>query len=513
MANYKIGTRGSLLAVTQSTLMKHELERRSGDTFELVLIKTQGDEVTNVPLWQLEGKDFFTKELDEALLKGEVDLVIHSYKDLGSVRPEGITLGAVTERKFAHDILLIPEENIKKLEHWEGDFVVGTSSPRRTTNLTRSLSDFLPHITSVKCETLRGNVNTRIKKLKDGNYHAITLALAGLERLAQTHKSAEELSSLLQKMNYFVLPQSTFPSAASQGALGIELRSDRDDGGRLAKIIAELAHGETAEEVRREREAFKNYGGGCHLAVGIHVRKLGEKFLHVHAGEVDGKRIEKKWLEGATTPTIAKKKLFVGLPKGSREGLVYDEYLEKVPSARTLELAGKHVFVTSRYCLPTLKSLEGKKPSTIWAAGTRTAGILAKEGFWVNGTSDSLGTQDLLELKNSLALRMMTPDLMEDWVTLTHDNGKNDLGITIGCYDRTPRDVSPSYEEELKSVGACFWTSFPEYEHFTKRFPFLKDASHFCGLGKTWNEFQKAGVTASPVASMEDFYALERNKS
>src|SRR5687768_11764992 len=184
MATYKIGTRGSLLAVTQSTLMKNELERISGETFELVLIKTQGDEVTNKPLWQLEGKDFFTKELDEALLAGEVDLVIHSYKDLGSERPDGIKLAAVTERRFAHDILIIPQKNVDALKNWNGEFVVGTSSPRRIANITHSLSDYLPGKPKLRCETLRGNVNTRIRKLKDGDYHAITLALAGIERLA-----------------------------------------------------------------------------------------------------------------------------------------------------------------------------------------------------------------------------------------------------------------------------------------------------------------------------------------
>lgn len=513
MATYKIGTRGSLLAVTQSTLMKHELERISGETFELVLIKTQGDEVTNKPLWQLEGKDFFTKELDEALLKGEVDLVIHSYKDLGTVRPEGIRLAAVTERKFAHDILLISEETIAKLPTWEGEFVVGTSSPRRIANLTKNLRTYIPHLkkleTVVRCETLRGNVNTRISKLREGQYHAITLALAGLERLAQTHKSAEEMKALLKKMNYLVLPQSTFPSAASQGALALETREDRTDGGKLLKIISQLSHEKTVEEVSRERKAFKDFGGGCHLAVGIHVKKVGEHFLHVHAGEVDGKRIEKKWLEGVTLPAIqAGKKLFVGLPPGHRENIVYDSFLEKTPEKRTLELQGKQIFVTSRYCLPSLQSSLVGKPASLWAAGSKTAAILAENGYWINGTSDSLGTQDLLELKASQAIRMMNTNLKDDWITLSHDDGKNDLGAVIGCYKRKAKAVDPAYEKLLKDVGACFWTSFPQYEIFMKAFPFLKEVPHFCGLGKTWQEFQKAGIKVSVIPSMDEFYNL-----
>lgn len=492
--------------------MKNELERISGETFELVLIKTQGDEVTNKPLWQLDGKDFFTKELDEALLKGEVDLVIHSYKDLGSQRPEGIKLAAVSERKFAHDILLVMEETISKLPTWEGDFVVGTSSPRRITNLTHKLSGFIPHLKAkdcpIRCETLRGNVNTRIKKLRDGEYHAITLALAGLERLSQTHKSAEELAGLLKKMNYLILPQSTFPSAASQGALAIETRDNREDGDKLLKIISQLSHEKTVEEVSRERLAFKEYGGGCHLAVGIHVKKVEDYYLHVHAGEVDGKRIEKKWLEGVTIPSPSKKKLFVGLPKGTRPGIVYDEFLEKVPEKRMLELEKKHVFVTSRYCLPSLQSSIKGRPASLWAAGTKTASILTEAGFWINGTSDSLGTQDLHELQNSQALRMMNADLRDDWLTLSHDNGKNDLGAVIGCYKRTPKKIDPAYENELREVGACFWSSYPEYQHFIKSFSFLNEALHFCGLGKTWNEFRKAGVKITPLPSMEEFYLL-----
>ena len=507
MTTYKIGTRGSLLAVTQSTLMKNQLEAMSGEKFELVLIKTQGDEITNKPLWQLEGKDFFTKELDEALLKGDVDFVIHSYKDLGSERPKGIKLAAVTERRFAHDILLIPQSNIEKLKNWSGDFIVGTSSPRRIANLTHALPNYLPYINSIKCETLRGNVNSRIRKLKDGQYHAITLALAGLERLAHGEKSKAELTELLTGMNYLILPQSVFPSAASQGALGIEMREDRDDNGKLAKILGGLAHERTIEEVQRERKAFKDYGGGCHLAVGIHVKKIGEDFLHVHSGEVDSVRIEKKWMEGILPPKKAHgKKLFVGLPKGDRAEVVYDEYLKKVPVEETHDFTHKHVFVTSRYCLPTLK--KSSKPRGLWAAGSKTAGRLIADGFWINGTSDSLGTVDLMELKASKALQIITPEIASNWATLTHKEGSTDLGDVIGCYTREAQKISTAYHDSLHEVGACFWTSYAQFQNFIAEFPILANAIHCCGIGKTWQEFNKAGIKVNPMARMEDFYQL-----
>lgn len=513
MKTYKIGTRGSLLAVTQSTLMKNRLEEISGEKFELVLIKTQGDEITNVPLWQLDGKDFFTKELDTALLKGEVDCVIHSYKDLGSERPIGIQLAAITERRFAHDILLIKKDVIAKLKNWQGDFIVGTSSPRRIANLTHSLKDFIPYALEnklhVRCETLRGNVNTRIKKLRDDNYHAITLALAGIERLAHTEKSAAELRELLDGLDYFILPQSIFPTAASQGALGIEIKANRDDQGKLLSYIEKLAHAETAEEVKKERIAFKEYGGGCHLAVGIHVKRVKDYFLHIHAGEVDGKRIEKKWLEGYITPQIDNsKKLFIGLPLGERSEIVYDEFLLKRGTNLKLDLKNKHVFVTSKYAKPTLINSQENKQEGLWAAGTKTAKRLAQKGFWVNGTSDSMGIFDLKMFKTSLALEILHPHLQESWVTLSHYNGESELGKVYAAYERFESTPTPSYIEELKEVGACYWTSFLEYEAFMRKFPFLKEAKHFCGLGKTWEEFENANVEVLPLASMSDFYSL-----
>jgi hydroxymethylbilane synthase len=187
---YRIGTRGSLLALTQCNQVKNQLEKLTGDKFELEIIKTQGDMITNAPLWQLDGKDFFTKELDEALLSGAVDLVVHSYKDLGSVRPDEILLAAITKRSYAHDILLIKKDTISEIKN-KAELFVGTSSPRRMVNLKNHLKNYLPNATNLTVTTkvLRGNVNTRIQKLKDNEYDAIVLALPGIERLALTESS------------------------------------------------------------------------------------------------------------------------------------------------------------------------------------------------------------------------------------------------------------------------------------------------------------------------------------
>ena len=196
---YIMGTRGSLLALTQAGQTKKKLEELTGDHFDLKVIKTKGDANTKVPLWQLEGQNFFTKELDEALKNKEVDLVVHSHKDLGSLRPEELTLPAVTERKYAHDILLVKKETVTQWESLQF-FKVGTSSPRRMTNINSFLKEFLPLKNTtfkISSEPLRGNVNTRLEKLQNGEFQGIVLALAGLERLALGDQSRPKLQELL----------------------------------------------------------------------------------------------------------------------------------------------------------------------------------------------------------------------------------------------------------------------------------------------------------------------------
>lgn len=502
---YKIGTRGSLLAVTQATLIKNQLEAVSGRVFELVLIKTQGDQIVDRPLWQLEGKDFFTKELDEALLNGAVDLVIHSYKDLGSERPDGIQLSAITERSYAHDILLVPQKNVDALKTWQGEFKVGTSSPRRITNLTSQLAPYLTAAKlEVKCETLRGNVNTRIQKLRDGQYHAITLALAGLDRLSQGDRSQAELRGLLQDMNFVVLPLSAFPSAAAQGALAIECATHRTDGGALESIISQLHHPLTAQEVSRERKAFKGYGGGCHLAVGIHVRAMDGQFLHYHRGEKDGEQILLKEREGVSPPAQQPAAVFLG--QGSAPGVIVDTHYRKRSTGAIAPTQGKHVFVTTAHTLPSLQM-----PSqTLWSAGTETHKKMVQQGHWVNGSADSLGVREIQKLVESRALQMMMGEA--PWLVLSHAKTQSPLGEVFAGYQQEMQAPSAAEIEQLKKVTHAWWASFPQYEAYTALVPEMKKAQIYCGLGKTHQEFSARDLLATALTDHHEFLKLMGKK-
>jgi hydroxymethylbilane synthase len=498
-SHYKIGTRGSLLALTQCNQVKAELERLTGDTFELVVIKTQGDIITNAPLWQLDGKDFFTKELDEALISGKVDLVVHSYKDLGSIRPDELTLAAITKRTYANDILLIKNETIRDLKN-KNEFVLGTSSPRRMVNLEHNLAPFLPlgsHL-KVVSKVLRGNVNTRIEKLQYGEYDAIVLALPGIERLALTESSRATLAELLFGMNFMILPESIFPSSAAQGALAMECVKHRTDNGLLISKLKMMEDADTVEEVSRERRAFNEYGGGCHLAVGINVKKSDQFFIHNHRGiltnESEVSTVKISFLEGRDLPQFfVKPRYFSGLP--------HDDLLV-LKSPLQVDLKNcDHLYITSKHCLDAVTT----QPKSLWAAGTKSMKDLAAKGFWVNGSADSLGDSELIKLRSGAAIALMV-DTKAELTVLTNDQGISPIGSVASCYTRTiVENTDDAFNEKINTTDVFYWTSFFQYQAYIAKFPQIIKRIHVCGLGKTYKHFKEKNINVLPMSTMEEF--------
>ena len=523
---YKIGTRGSLLAVTQCQQIKKELEEKTGLKFELELIKTQGDLDTSVPLWQMEGKDFFTKELDDALLKKKVDLVVHSYKDLGSLRPEGIYLAAITRRSFANDILLIRKDVQKQMSRNEfnQDFIVGTSSPRRIVNSTQYLGRILPteNILNITTKMLRGNVNTRIEKLKNGDYHAIILAMAGLERLAQDKEAREKLSELLNDLNFTILPQKIFPSAASQGALGIECRKEDK---KLQSLLALVNDSDTIDEVEREREHFQRFGGGCHLAVGINVRKFAGLYIHSLRGEVDHKEVKVLKTEGIEEKfknAIAKQKgtlAFFGMPETSKDEAFKDFIFDKLIIKKAI--SGEHelihsqrkIFVTTSYAQQRLP--QESRMFSLWAAGSMTWQKLARKGHWFHGCSEGLGHEEIHRLSSSseiikLLLKINFENVSENkYTVLTHNEANSKLGPVVYSYEREIlEDIDNEYKTQVEECFAFYWTSRKQAEIFLEKFPHIKDKAHFCGLGKTYYGLKEMELNPIALSSPSEYKNL-----
>ncbi len=272
----RIGTRASLLAVTQSTWVKNQIENAHPQTqVELVKISTTGDRILDVPLAKVGGKGLFVKEIEDALLAGEVDLAVHSMKDVPAELPEGLHIGIIPVRETPRDAFLSVQH--ASLEALPQGATIGTSSLRRKSQLAALRPD-------LKIIDLRGNIDTRLRKLDEGLYDAIILAGAGLNRLGLQHR----ITALLE-------PEQML-SAIGQGSLGIELRTDDAE---LLAGLQFLHHPETAVTVAAERAFLLRLEGGCQVPIGAYATLSGTT-VHLTGlvASVDGRQRIKDMVSG-----------------------------------------------------------------------------------------------------------------------------------------------------------------------------------------------------------------------
>lgn len=294
MALIKIGTRGSDLALWQANFVKSEL-KKLGCEVEINIIKTQGDKIQHLSFDKLEGKGFFTKEIEDALLNESVDLAVHSHKDLETNQPEGLEIVAVSNRENPSDILLIQKDSYdasKPLALKEGA-IVGTSSARRKALLNAFRTD-------LQIKDLRGNVPTRIDKLRQGNYDAIVLANAGVSRL--------EID--LSEFQVEVLKPQEFVPAPAQGVLGLQIRANDEE---TRKYVSQMNNPQVKSIINIERGVLNKLNGGCQLPLGVYAEKIDGKFeVWTALGQEDGtlKRLQSTFdsEEGAADSIIAELK-------------------------------------------------------------------------------------------------------------------------------------------------------------------------------------------------------------
>jgi len=251
MKKITIGSRGSDLALWQANHVKRQLEHL-GHEVEIKVIITQGDAIQNLSFDKLEGKGFFTKEIETALLDKSIDLAVHSHKDLETNPPAGLIIAAVSEREDPSELLLIRNESVDKDQKWnlKSEAIIGTSSARRKSQINLYRSD-------LQINDLRGNVPTRIQKLRDELYDAILLAKAGVDRLQLD----------LSEFHVEVLNPTEFVPAPAQGVLGLQIREDDQE---MKEIMANLNHVDIAQKIGIERKILNLMEGGCQLPLGVY---------------------------------------------------------------------------------------------------------------------------------------------------------------------------------------------------------------------------------------------------
>ncbi len=252
-----LGTRGSDLALWQANFVKSQLQA-IGISCRLHIIKTQGDNIQHLSLDKLEGKGFFTKEIEEALLNRQIDLAVHSHKDLETEQPQGLIIAAVSSRADASEYLLIRKESVDKEELFslKKNSIVGTSSARRKAQMLHYRPD-------VDLADIRGNVPTRIQKLREQKYDAILLAKAGVDRLQLD----------ISDLDAQILSVYDFVPAPAQGVLAMQCRSEDQD---LIRQLSKLNDEHVQQLVRIERTVLNRLHGGCHMPLGVFAEKSGD---------------------------------------------------------------------------------------------------------------------------------------------------------------------------------------------------------------------------------------------
>ncbi|WP_423149121.1 hydroxymethylbilane synthase [Rubrolithibacter danxiaensis] len=284
-----IGTRGSELALWQARFVKDKLAGIGIDA-ELKIIKTQGDSILNLRLDKLEGKGFFTKELEEELLYGKIDLAVHSHKDLPTQNPPGLIIAAVSDREDPAELLLILKDcvDIKQKLSVKFGGIVGTSSNRRKAQLLAIRPD-------LEVDDLRGNVPTRIQKLRNEDFDAIMIAKAGVERLG------------IDLSEFYVeeLEPNDFIPAPAQGVLAIQIRENDKE---LFEALQQIHNPGVAEQISVERKVLNIFEGGCHMPLGCFCRKDEDKFQVWTSKADDGESFpDRHFIESDTLDGLAEK--------------------------------------------------------------------------------------------------------------------------------------------------------------------------------------------------------------
>ena len=267
----KIGTRGSKLALWQANWVKSELKKKFPSTpVQLSIIKTRGDKILDVPLAKVGGKGLFVKEIEAALLDRRIEIAVHSMKDMPSDIPQELCIGAIPERENPVDVFI--SRTGARFSELTAGSVIGTSSLRRGAQLRHARPD-------IAIRPIRGNLDTRLKKLESENFDALVLAAAGVKRL-----------SLEDKITEFLSPEIMLP-AIGQGALCIEIRSDDEI---VGPMVASLDHAPTRAAVTGERAFLNRLEGGCQVPIAGHGRVNEKQFRLIGlVAEVDGSRVIK----------------------------------------------------------------------------------------------------------------------------------------------------------------------------------------------------------------------------
>jgi hydroxymethylbilane synthase len=459
-------SRASDLARLQASLVGRALVNRFDDLEVAYATRTsQGDRDDSTPLAHLAEPGAFTADLSAALISGEADLVVHSWKDVPLEPTPHTAIVATLERADPRDTLLVRRD---VADARPTTLRVLSSSPRRTWLLERALPGLLPwSVDACTFQPVRGNIPTRVSKLLEGHGDALVVAKAALDRLLGFGPPFEDTATRLRRAiaacRWLVLPLREVPGAPAQGAIGIEARRD---GEALLQRLSAITHQPTWEAVLAERGILEQAGGGCHQAIGASVlpRRFG-RVISVRGLSHDGQRTDRWSLVSDAPPP----------PRAPASATWPQPHEQPAAGRRRLDLAqpdgDTDYWVARAEALPPDWTL--RPDGVVWAAGVTTWRRLASRGVWVNGCADGLGDAESagIDLLAGRPIRFRR---------LTHRAAAGELPDALATYV-----VESALPDDLANRTHFFWMSGTEFRRALGRWPAIRDRWHGSGPGRT----------------------------
>ncbi len=519
---FTIVCRSSPLAVIQAERARSLIQSYFPDvTIQTLTKDSAGDKNRQTPLYALEGRDFFTKDIDDYLLSGEADFAVHSLKDLSLERTENPTFAsAYFERDDPRDVVLFAGNIAQKLSSRSTTIRLGTSSLRRAELIPPFLQKALPRPqtlpsneaftpTRVVCEPMRGNVDSRLKQLAEGKFDGIVLAAAGLNRLLASKTHGAATREVLNGFRWMLLPLVECPPAPGQGALIIEALAENAD---AVRVLEQMRNAALEADLQPERSLLRDFGGGCHQrfgAVSMHVGN--ERVLIANGKDEDGNSVE---LMRFTMPTNLETRLRQGKPIFAASDFMKDFFTTSYEAvAEDFSFPESAAFVSHHRAAhkdPVLRELRRKR---VWTAGTRTWFELAKRGVWVEGCSDGFGFRSLHDVFSSPLVGVKPDEIRILTNTESARDWQNDGATASGLY--TLHDnLSEDIIHAVREADTFFWTSFGQYRACKPHLAKLSDSEilHLCPAGRTATVFRENGIEPLTFPSIKAFLIWQKNQ-
>jgi len=512
----KLIGRGSRLSLLQIDIVKRRIQSVFPDMkVEVIARSSKGDALQNIPLHTVEGSDFFTQDIFDALTIGDADIAVHSLKDMSSEHFFGPNKFAVVDRDDTRDVAIFNSDIEEKIKRGES-IVIGTCSPRREEMATVFLKKALPQLsTEIKIETrdIRGNVETRLRKLNEGEYDATILATAGLNRLLKSQHDADVIKQLLADKKLMLLPLIECVPAPCQGAIVAEAHHLNT---KAVRVLQKINEGELLADCFAEKKEAIKYGAGC-------IQKFGVTTLHTK----NGKYVYAAGKDSEGTEFVK----WDPLPDLKTGGSLFSStevmngFFDYEWSEKEIKIEKPVVFVANYKAIQnsSIGLLSLKSPpdaekefnsstqlgtKKVIVSGTKTWFELSKKGYWVTASADALGFEFLLASLNMPLLTIQPKDIS----ILTHEAAAERWRMkgynAVSNYKLLQKN-DKAIQEPIVAAEAIFWTSFSQYEFYGK---YAKpDAKHLCAGGETAELLKQAGVAPVIFPTIKAFEQWRRS--